>query len=519
MEVHIMKYDPVKVLVVEDEILLLNNIKKKIAAASSDFQVSGDAFNGKEALALIKKIHPDVIFTDIRMPVMDGLELAKTVYNDYPDIYIVIISGYDDFDYARTALQYRVYDYLLKPLKLDALAALLNSLGAEIRKKRDHKLYSLLYGQLNNNQLPPSDLPFIREIAERKFTCFLVCFGNLHTHCQQSALPDQNQADSFSCLPWEALFASAPFDISDFWVFPQQFDNIKLILTGDLNSSPQDVGLFIQKSLIQLLSGPNVTLACGQSQVSFSHLHSEWVSLRKLLFSSLIIGSSSLLPKPGPSAVLPPAVFPAASISYFYSLIHTSNTAGFMKALKPMFQEWEENRYPQQWIEKMLMQLFTILQQCLYFSDLDYEQMQSAVYFSLETQPTLSDGAERIIQEFVYWIKLNKSVPSEIETAIEEMDSYIRLHYKESINIAELAKNYHFNHSYLTRVFKKQKGQSPLKLINELRIHDACELLSDSVFSIKEISEMLGFTDQHYFSRIFKDFTGQNPKEYRSLLK
>lgn len=92
-----------------------------------------------------------------------------------------------------------------------------------------------------------------------------------------------------------------------------------------------------------------------------------------------------------------------------------------------------------------------------------------------------------------------------------------RLHYRENLNLTDLADKYHFNHSYLTRIFKKQKGQYSLKLINSLRIEDAKELLLNPEPSVREISEMLGFSDQHYFSRSFKNSTGLSPNEYRNI--
>ena len=130
-----MNAQPVKIIVVEDELILLNNMCRKIAAVSPDFEVVGQAFNGKEALELIRKDQPDIVFTDIRMPLMDGLELAEILYQEYPEIHIVIVSGYDDFEYARRALTYRVHDYLLKPLKNEALEKLLLSLHALVTER------------------------------------------------------------------------------------------------------------------------------------------------------------------------------------------------------------------------------------------------------------------------------------------------------------------------------------------------------------------------------------------------
>lgn len=510
-----MNYRRIKVLVVEDEILLLRNIRKKILAVSKDFQIMGEAFNGREALNMIEKEKPDIVFTDIRMPIMNGLELAKILNENYPEIYTVIITGYDDFNYARTAITYRVHDYLLKPVKAQELSLLLKNLKNKIQKQLRTEAYSALEQAL----IEAPSLETIQKYPETeksRFSCFMICFGNLHTH-SHSVIETSEQEEGYEKISWEELLSSAPFQVLDFRIFPQQFRNNLLILTENPDTTPETAGRFLYSRLTELLSDTQITIVCSSSPVSLSQLHGERLRLRRKLFAALVIGQSALFTLDDHTAAeLPPSILPASAVKHLSSLIETGNSAGFEETFLQMIREWEEHSYPQQWIEKVLLQLFNILQRCLYFSDKDYEKMHSSIFYSLESSRSLSCAASPMTAEFLYWISLNKSVPTEIEAVVEEMDAYIRFHYKEAINISELAEKYHFNHSYLTRVFKKQKGQSPLKLINELRINDAGRLLLTTSLSVREISEMLGFTDQHYFSRIFKDFTGLTPKEYRT---
>lgn len=116
------------VIVVDDEKLILKNIVRNIEEADTSFKVIATARNGVEALELIKKHTPHVVFTDIRMPVMDGLELTSQINQQFPSIKKVIVSGYDDFNYAKNALKNNIRDYLLKPINNDELKTLLISL-------------------------------------------------------------------------------------------------------------------------------------------------------------------------------------------------------------------------------------------------------------------------------------------------------------------------------------------------------------------------------------------------------
>lgn len=138
-----------KIVVVEDEELILNNVVKKIHEADLDFVVTGTATDGMAALNLIEKEPPDVILTDIRMPVMDGLDLLKAVSSRFPYIKKIVISGHDDFTYAQKAIKYDVTDYLLKPLKMDELKAALTRIEIILKAEKNILQQSKLANSYN----------------------------------------------------------------------------------------------------------------------------------------------------------------------------------------------------------------------------------------------------------------------------------------------------------------------------------------------------------------------------------
>lgn len=125
--------DNYKVYLVEDEAPIRRNICSKIDMCKLPFDVVGVFKNGRQALDSIPNIKPDVIITDIKMPIMDGLSLAENVHSNYPDILVAIISGYNDFEYARDAIKFRVTDYLTKPVDIDEL----NNLLLELKQRLD----------------------------------------------------------------------------------------------------------------------------------------------------------------------------------------------------------------------------------------------------------------------------------------------------------------------------------------------------------------------------------------------
>lgn len=144
-----MKYT---VLVVDDESLIAKNIKRSIEKENPNFEVIGMCSTGTEALEFIESNPPQVVFTDIRMPEMDGLELVKNIASNYPFITCVIVSGYNDFEYAKTAMECDVKNYILKPVNRDELSKCLAKIETAILSK-----YPGLEKTVDDNYTPSSE--------------------------------------------------------------------------------------------------------------------------------------------------------------------------------------------------------------------------------------------------------------------------------------------------------------------------------------------------------------------------
>lgn len=143
-----------KYLVAEDERLIRQNLIKKITKLDLPLELTGEAANGAEAIPLIDKNCPDIVITDIRMPECDGLELAEYLYKNHPGVKVVILSGYNDFNYAQTAIKFSVKDYLLKPIAPEALSASLQKLLITMQSETQ----GFLPYQVNSNILDQKDI-------------------------------------------------------------------------------------------------------------------------------------------------------------------------------------------------------------------------------------------------------------------------------------------------------------------------------------------------------------------------
>ncbi len=125
-----------QVLLVDDEYYVRKGLLRRFdPVQGDDFRVIAEAENGEEALAMIKKHAIQLVITDIRMPVMDGLELTSRIHREYPDLLVVILTGYPDFEYAQKALRYGAFDYLVKPVSEEALESLLTRVRTRLSEK------------------------------------------------------------------------------------------------------------------------------------------------------------------------------------------------------------------------------------------------------------------------------------------------------------------------------------------------------------------------------------------------
>ena len=128
------------IILADDEQQILYGMKKGIEWEKLGFRVAGVAQNGKEALELMEEVHPDLVISDIKMPFMDGLELAKHIHEDYMNTKVILFSGWDDFEYARNAIKVKALDYLLKPCDINDLLAVMDMAIQKLDKEKEEKV-------------------------------------------------------------------------------------------------------------------------------------------------------------------------------------------------------------------------------------------------------------------------------------------------------------------------------------------------------------------------------------------
>ena len=170
------KMERYKVILVDDEAEVIDMIEKKIHWNDLGFEVAGSATNGVKALELVEKLQPDVVLTDIKMPYMDGLELSRRLNREYPNIYIMLCTGFDEFEYAKEAVHLEIKEYMLKPVNATELSESLTNLKHTLDREREEKLNVKKLNDYFQEVLPKLQSNFfISLIGRYERTSFWLC--------------------------------------------------------------------------------------------------------------------------------------------------------------------------------------------------------------------------------------------------------------------------------------------------------------------------------------------------------
>lgn len=218
-----------KLIIVEDENIVRSGLEHGTDWAGLGFEVAGTATNGIEALKLVEQCNPDVVLTDIRMPDMNGIELMRILRNQYADIEIVILSGYSDFEYARSAVKYQAYEYLTKPIDEQELIRTFQSIKQKIRSKRQ-EFYSQKESEngpyrvdrdklrdvfLSTFMRKPLDEEFIRKSLEEldiqlNEKCYCIAVMQLDFDNQSQILKLKSSSAGNAAKGWRVILMSTP---------------------------------------------------------------------------------------------------------------------------------------------------------------------------------------------------------------------------------------------------------------------------------------------------------------------
>lgn len=513
----------IKVLVVEDEELIQKSIHKAIEMTRSDFQVVGTAYNGKEAISFLEQQQmPDVIFTDIRMPLQDGIELIKHVKAHYPNIVTIILSGHQEFEYAKSAIQLGVTDYLLKPISLTILRDVMDKVADNWYTQRKNLMVESFSSILHNRELPSEADSLCN--TDYAYIPMLVCAGPYLSTTQIDIHPAKKYWEQFNT---DYLIQSLETPQLNVLILDGITEAEKLFLFYyDKNNEFSIKPLADQLFQLLVTSGEHrlpVTVVVSSVITEMKSLAVRLKMLQSALYHQLQIGISKIIYLSDQRDSINEALKPLDS--YFLNkLTHAleqNNPTLFTTELQNLVDRWTLSSPPQFWVEKQLNQIIALCESnCILPAGYHISNFHLDILKALSCAQNYEELQAYLARVFNAFFIIKTSHSSEKESSVTLMNSldyFIQTNFTMPLHNQLLEEKFGLSSYYLSKMFSNYKGMSPTKYMTYLRIEKAKELLlSQPELLAKDIAAIVGYEDSHYFSKIFKKETGSWPSDYRN---
>ncbi|MBP5599317.1 MAG: response regulator [Lachnospiraceae bacterium] len=516
-----------KVLLVDDEPFIIQGLSMLIDWKKEGFDIVATASNGEEALEYIKSEAPDIVFADIKMPNMTGIDLLKKVYEEkISSAKFVILTGFDDFDYARSALKYKALDYLLKPIGKEELLNVLKKASAELnvgmkakenevvrqREEYSRRIISVLRGKADSETVAFVK-NYLGDIKGVRYISF-----ELDENSEKNALlSDEEKRLSLKALYTRLVsLVGADFRvIYDVSLRGKNYD-VGVILSDDLlkGESENDYIESLKENLTDSFDF-DISVLVGSKVSSIEKLSD---SCMGVLVANFVTGFQSNKGN-GKWEVKEKSV-DKAFIDELLHFVYTNDTEAIKENAKKLVSLFKksDSRIVGMVINYMMFELSHMVVK----TDESIDQTEAIEYISKNAfeGTDLGNNDESIsllltdFAEYIYQLRTNQS-----GGVIKQVEEDIRVNYKDNITLKELGKKYFINSAYLGQLFKNKYGISFKDYLHKIRIEKAEELLINTDLKTYEVAEAVGYKDVDYFINRFIEDKGCTPAKFRKQIK
>lgn len=540
-----------KIFLAEDEVVVRETIKRMIPWEELGFELVGEAADGEMALPLLIRQQPDLLITDIKMPFMDGLTLARLAKKEIPGLKVVILSGYDDFNYAKQAIGIGVEDYLLKPITKNALIERLS----EIRSRYEHEKTQKEYYEKFQREMQAyeknssrdffealvdgsMDMMEVYKRAEKLGLDIVAEAYNVLIFTMNCDEDFSGQRDEYSSWEAESLELLENFFAghSSAMLFRSNIFSYGVLLKGQRETIEENTRACvdeIRKILSRQDGRREWFLAVGQSVERLSQIQKSYHTASRAFSQRYLYDENILYYDEMETMEHPGGQAETEDNAYLQKVdVNALNPAILQKFLSNGLQEEAENfvkdyfyAIGQEPMESLVFRNYVILN--VRFSVIsfikglgcDTNEMESA-----DTEEVLAESGKNMESAITYAKKMisqaieirdqnsgnkNRSI---LKTAVDFIDSH---YMEEDISLNTVANVANVSANHFSALFSQNMGQTFIEYLTTLRMNKAKELLRCTGMRSSEIAGEIGYKDAHYFSYLFKKTQGMTPSDYR----
>jgi two-component system response regulator YesN len=526
-----------KLLIADDEYLVLESIKMIVSKNIKDINIVGTASTGREVIEQAISLKPDIVFMDIHMPGIDGIEAIRQIKNVNNDTLFVIITAYEYFDYAKEALNLGVFEYLLKPVNKNKLIETLDNIKIHINKKRSNLIREIELKEKMNKIIPSLEAQFISnrlfnigilpdiEFYENIFSMGLkqgyaltVLLDDLDSSGENKSLKLNSQKQSFFDIFYMKLKSLCTCLIAS--PMPDRIIAFIPVIREEESDIVRKKSIEIGKKVIGKIKG----LSDFKYRIGIGRRY-DAENFQKSCSEAYMAANKSR----GGDVIHYEDIIPSSSDFDTYP-VHKENsfskniTTGNIKEAKKDFLEifvWMTSAYGEDIdrIKSKIMELLFIMDKNLPYKLKESDKLKQSFILNI----LKINKVDELRTQFIRHLsdiseEIQNQRKGSIDGIIPMVLNYLNNNYYYDISLNDVAKNVNLSYNYLSKVFKDEIGKSFIDFLTELRLEKSMKLLADESISIKEICQKIGYNDPNYYSKAFKKITGMTPTEYRLFI-
>ncbi|MED1562477.1 hypothetical protein AJ85_02350 [Alkalihalobacillus alcalophilus ATCC 27647 = CGMCC 1.3604] len=520
------------VLLVDDEIQIRKGLKMKVDWRKQGFEIIAEASNGEEALEQLKCVQIDLIITDMRMPIMDGVELARICHETYPEIKVVVLSGYSDFEYVKTSMKAGVRDYLLKPVAPDELVEVLQMMAKEIQEeKKKLSEYESINRRAHSHLQEVQDQYLLYLVKDEWLQANLVKERLRHLHLEEITtspfhfltvelrdVPDREERANELWYPFQLVCKELAYELNGVYSFINpSYRNVVhflVLMVEQDNINLELVIQRIQKSVNQLLK--------LETAVGIGHLGEGLEQLKSSYISSVLAWSQSQFE--APSQVIHAAKIEKEIVDVsadfekkLINSIEALNVESFQKNLDYLFIK--SSKHSMWSFSFIANRTLFLLGSTAKKYDIESQEIKNLLWncqqriWELNVRQKVVDCLMTLAEEIID--KIRSARYSNGRVIVESVRQYMDEHYGSEISLSSLSEMFHINSAYLSELFKNQVGENFSDYLTNVRMEKAQTFLKERQLKIIDVANLVGFSNSGYFSTVFKKHFQQTPIEYR----
>ncbi|OCT15025.1 hypothetical protein A8709_12965 [Paenibacillus pectinilyticus] len=531
-------------IIADDEFIVRDGLSNSVNWEELGVKVIAEAVDGQEALELCQELKPDILLTDIRMPLVDGLEVAMKLKEWESDIRVIIISGIQDFNYAKTALDIHVEGYILKPVRINVLVEMVTKVVHRIKMERNlHSEMTHLKQQLHEH-FPLIREKFLRNLiwgvsSTEKEIHAKLSFYQLPLRAEESHLVSVLQIDDYDTITEnkseedkqilsfsvsnivEEIISSTHSGVS----FCANENEFVLIFNSNMEGTNRHTEICEEiLACLRKYLKISISIGIGRPVNNILAIHSSYKDACMALKYKFHTGKNSILHI---SDIYSINDISANTVdrSNFYdkenllmNAIKLGDSSGVSNILRSMFDQLRN--MPVDYIQSICLEMVCIASRTAQDLSEDLDHIvgkRSSIFESIYKKENAQDLNNYISNLFNLMAQYFSNKYNQKNTkVIQKMMDIIKLRYKEDISVMKISEEIYLTPNYISLIFKQETGVTITEYITSLRMEDAKNLLKSTNLKILEIAEKVGYENPHYFSTVFKKYTGIHPQKYRS---